>query len=431
MKAPDTNPAALAAELPLPGRQFQRFILIFHVVFIAGMGFILLNRWQQVGVKWGWPEVHMTLLVAAQIGMYLRFFVWPRSPAALEWWGFYFPVTFALWFVTWRVEPAFEWMVLGYLGQLFGVLPPKYSVPAGLAVFLVWLPVKTGWAGMGRLSLKEWASYGALIVGWTALGLFLHKLAITSAERAKLIQELQAAHKELGRARERDIELAALRERERLARELHDSLGHGLVTLTVQLEAAHKLMPLDPVRASSLINDMKTLTRSSMDQLRRSLAGLRTPGLGDRALAEALEGLCGEIAQRCQLKIERQVPAELGALSPAVGETIWRVAQEALANVERHARATEVRLALGLESPKVAPGALSAPANQRMRQIVVRVTDDGIGIPGGAESRSGHYGLRGLRERVEGLGGILEISRNHPKGTVLEARLPVLPEAAL
>ncbi len=428
MKAPDTTAMAVAAELPLPGRQFQRFILIFHIVFIAGISFILLNRWQRIGVQWGWPEINVTLLVLAQAGIYFRFFVWPlRLPAVLEWWGFYFPVCFALWFITWRLEPAFEWIVLGYLGQLFGVLPPKYSVPAGLAIFLVWLPVKTGWTGMTQLSLKEWAGYGALIVGWTSLGLFLHKLVITSAERARLIQELQAAHKELETARERDTELAALRERERLARELHDSLGHGLVTLTVQLEAAQKLIAVDPARAANLVAEMKTLTRTSMEQLRRSLAGLRTPGLGDRPLAEALEDLRAEVAHRTRLKIESRIPTDLGTLSPAVAETLWRVAQESLANVERHARATEVWLALEFDGTNTSSDAASGAGNPGMRHMILRVTDDGIGLPDGAESRPGHYGLRGLRERLEGLGGILKLSRNQPQGTVVEARLPVLP----
>ncbi len=428
MKAPDPSSPEAAAELPLPTRQFQRFILIFHVIFIAGMGFILLNRWQRVGIQWSLPEVNITVLVLAQMGIYLRFFAWPlRSPAVLEWWGFYFPVCFALWFITWRMEPAFEWIVLGYLGQLFGVLPPKYSVSAGLAVFLVWLPVKIGWSGFMQLTTKEWAGYGGMIIGWTALGLFLHKLVITSAERARLIQELQSAHKELEQARERDAELAALRERERLARELHDSLGHGLVTLTVQLEAAQKLIPVDPVRASGLMGEMKTLTRTSMEQLRRSLAGLRTPGLGDRPLAQALQELCGDVAQRTELKFERLIPAEMGTLSPAVSETLWRVAQEALANVERHARATAVRLALELDGTNAPSKTASGVANPGMRHIILRVTDDGIGLPDSAESRPGHYGLRGLRERVEGLGGDLKLSKNKPKGTVVEARLPFLP----
>ncbi|HEY5913902.1 MAG TPA: sensor histidine kinase [Verrucomicrobiae bacterium] len=413
------------AQLPLPGQQFQRFILLFHIVFIAGMCFVLLNRWQRAGYAWGWPEINVTVLVAAQAALYIRFFALPlRSPAVLQWWGFYFPVSFALWFITWRFEPAFEWMVLGYLGQLFGAVPPRYSVPAGLAVFLVWLPAKTGLAGLADLRLRDWLGYLAMVVGWTALGLFIHRLAFTSAERAKLIQELELAKKELEAARERDAELATLRERERLARELHDSLGHGLVTLTVQLEATQKLLPVDPGRASALMEEMKALTRTSMEQLRRSLAGLRAPGLGDHPLGQALQELCAEVAERAHLRIEKHLPDSLSALSPAVCETLWRVAQEGLANVERHARATEARVILERDSKS---GLAAESFRRGSQQIALRVVDDGVGLPPNAESRPGHYGLRGLRERVEGLGGTLKVLANTPKGTALEARLPLLP----
>ncbi len=424
MKAPQTVQPSTAAQLPLPGRQFMRFILLFHIVFIAGMLFILLNRWQRAGSGWGWPEVNITLLVATQIALYVRFFAWPlRSPAVIEWFGFYFPVAFALWFITWRLEPAFEWMVLGYLGQLFGAVSPRYSVPGGLAAFLLWLPVKIGWEGLGRLSAREWFGYLALVVAWTALGLFLHKLTVTSAERAELIQELKAAQKQLELAGQRDAELAALRERERLARELHDSLGHGLVTLTVQLEAAQKLLPIDPARASTLIGEMKNLTRTSMEQLRRSLAGLRAPGLGERPLPQALQQLGSEIAERARIQIEIRIPQDLPSLSPALSEALWRVAQEGLANIERHANATEARLLVGIENN----GAQTATgSNLACRAVVLRVTDNGVGLPPDAEVRPGHYGLRGLRERVEGLGGTIKLETNTPKGAAVEARLPLV-----
>jgi len=428
MKAPESNEPAGVAHMPLPSREFQRFLLLFHIVFIAGMSFIVLNRWHRAGSQWGWPEINVSLLVAAQIGVYLRFFALPlHAPAILEWWGFYFPVSLTLWFITWRSEPAFEWMVLGYLGQLFGVVPPRYSVPAALAVFLVWLPTKIGWAGFARLGLRDWLGYLSMAVAWSALGLFIHKLAVTSAERAQLIQELRSAQKELELAREQDQELAALRERERLARELHDSLGHGLVTLTVQLEAAQKLLTMDPTRASSLITEMKALTRTSMQQLRRSLAGLRTPGLGERALAEALEELCSGLERRTPLRIERSISGGLGELSPALCETVWRVAQEGLINIERHAQATGVRLVLELDGRS---GKNTGPGADGQWQVVLRVADDGVGMPADAEARPGHYGLRGLRERVEGLGGTLTITPNQPKGTVVQARLPLLPGTA-
>jgi signal transduction histidine kinase len=248
------------------------------------------------------------------------------------------------------------------------------------------------------------------VFGWSALGLFLHRLVVTSAERAKLIQQLQAAQVAIEAARQRDAEFSTLRERERLARELHDSLGHNLVTLNVQLEAAQRLYAIDPPRASGLLDEMKTLTRASMEQLRRSLAGLRTPGLGERTLKSAIDEFCVEIAKRSGLKIAATLPAEMDSLPPAVSEALWRFAQEALCNVEKHARADCVALS----------------CENRPKEVVLRVADDGCGIPADSERKPGHYGLRGLRERIEGLGGSLQISRNEPTGAMLEAHIPLI-----
>ncbi|HWI59663.1 MAG TPA: sensor histidine kinase, partial [Bacillota bacterium] len=227
---------------------------------------------------------------------------------------------------------------------------------------------------------------------------------------ARLIQELKAARKEVELARQRDAELAVLRERERLARDLHDSLGHGLVTLTVQLEAAQRLYAVDPARASALLEEMKQLTRTSMEQLRRSLAGLRAPGLGERPLSQALCALGQEVAERTGLTVDCQVPTAADTLPPAVAEALWRVTQEGLANIEKHAQAQTAQISLLLE----------------LRQVRLRVRDDGRGLPAEAEAKPGHYGLRGLRERIEGLGGEFTISPAQPHGTLLEARIPLI-----
>jgi signal transduction histidine kinase len=247
------------------------------------------------------------------------------------------------------------------------------------------------------------------VAGFSALGLFVHKLSVTSSQRAQLIVELETARQQLEVARQRDAELVALRERERLARDLHDSLGHALVTLAVQLEAVQRLNSVDPSRASALLDDMKGLARSSMEELRRSLANLRAPGLGSRPLAAALQALVLELRERGAMRVTAELPPGLDQLQPAIAEVLWRTAQEALSNVERHARSQRVELFLTLEAG----------------WAMLRVTDDGVGLPTGAESLPGHFGLRGIRERVEGLGGTLTCAQAGDHGTVIETRLPI------
>ena len=242
------------------------------------------------------------------------------------------------------------------------------------------------------------------------MGLFIKRIDDISKGRAELIRELEAAKRELVFARDREIELATLRERERLARDLHDNLGHSLVTLTVQLEAVQRLLPVDLDRAGPLLEEMKALSRSSTEALRRSLAAPARSGLGDKSLTQAVQSLCADVGRRTSVKIDCQIAAGADGLPPAVAEALWHVAQEGLTNVEKHAQAQHVAVSLSLQ-PQLA---------------VLRVSDDGVGLTPDAESKPGHYGLRGLRERVEGVGGTFLVTATGPKGALIEARVRLI-----
>jgi signal transduction histidine kinase len=290
---------------PLPSHQFRRFLVVFHLVFVLGIFFCLVLRWNQPRLSWTMQEPLLISLVLAQVALYARFFIWPSGWTERKaWLVAYFVVAYTIWFVQSRIEPALQWTVWAYMGQMFGSLPPRVTLPGSAIVFALVFGPNFHAHPLSSMRWNDWAGVAGAalgIVGVTGCGLFLHKLVVTSSERARLIQDLEAAQSELRAARQRDAELAALRERERLARDLHDSLGHGLVTLTVQLEAAQRLVGTDPSRASSLLAEMKTHTRTSMEQIRRSLDGLRAPGLGDRRLKEALEGVCEDARRRCGL----------------------------------------------------------------------------------------------------------------------------------
>lgn len=280
-------------ETPLPLGMFKRFVNAFHVVFIGALLFSLCIRWRGGRFTGSWADAALLFLVTAQIALYVLFMVRQWKPvSAVGWWLGYVASGYLIWLAEWHFEPGLHWPIWAYLGQIFGVFRPRFSVPIVLVFLLTFFGVQAGGTGgLAHMQFWEWVGVVATTVSFVLFGLFFYHLVTTSSERAKLIQNLEAAHKQLEAARERDAELATLKERERLARELHDSLGHGLVTLTVQLEAAQRLVQSDPSRANALIDDMKRLTRDSMEQLRRALAGLRAPGLGDRSLVDALESL--------------------------------------------------------------------------------------------------------------------------------------------
>jgi len=296
-----------------------------------------------------------------------------------------------------------------YLSQMHLLLPPRVAISATPVLFGMFFGLISGW-DVSRLPRDVVVQ---ISIVWTVCAIvfsYARHIGQTSRERAGLIAELQAAQRALEVARQRDAELAALRERERLARDLHDSLGHALVALSVQLEAVQRLYAVDPARASAQVDAMKDLTRASMAELRRALEGLRAPGLGDRSLQQALDALSCEVGARTGIEVRCQVAAGADALGPAVSEALWRIAQEALTNVEKHAHARHVQVCVEL-----APHA-----------VTMRISDDGCGLPPDAASRSGHYGLRGMRERLEGLGGTLTLHSNGQRGTLVEACLPII-----
>jgi len=330
---------------------------------------------------------------------------WPISRRNLI---LYFVGGVCMWGLACWLDPFTWWLGFTYFGQMFGLLPLQAVIPGtAIVTFLIAL-ITSDW-NLRQIPLGAVIGFTFQWLTGIALYLFIYNIIRTSRERAKLITKLESAQKELEIAHQRDTELATLQERERLARDLHDSLGHALVALSVQLEAIQRLYKVDPERASAQVDELKTLTRTSMDDLRRSLAGLRTPGLGERRLSDALQALSVDAGQRAHLAIACHIHDDANQLSPAHAETLWRVAQEALANIERHAAAHSVQLQLNITS----------------NAALLSIQDDGRGLPPDAEKQPGHYGLRGMRERVEGLGGTLTLTGNS-NGSRVDVKLPIL-----
>jgi signal transduction histidine kinase len=408
-------------------------MVFFQVVLLWAFAITLYIHFQRARTV-GRADAALVGLVLLQVLLYLCFFLipaltrWPawqwfrellgnvtdprrdaiRRPHRV-WWWLYWVASVAAVLGECRIEPAFGWGLIICFSQIC-ILPMRRAAPASAVILLIYLFNRYGWDGLARWDVGSWFSELFSTVPFVVLLLFFGRIAATSGERGRLILELEAAKGELELARQREGELATLRERERLARELHDSLGHSLVTLTVQLEAAQRLQAADPARAAVVLTEMQKLTRSSMEDLRRSLANLRAAGLGERALAEALRALCAEAGGRLAATVDCQVDERAGTLPPAVAEVLWRVAQEGLTNSEKHAQARHVQVRLNVQA----------------KAVVLQVSDNGIGVAPGAEEKAGHYGLRGLRERVEGLGGTFTVGAGVGNGAVIEARIPVM-----
>jgi two-component system NarL family sensor kinase len=211
----------------------------------------------------------------------------------------------------------------------------------------------------------------------------------------------------------RSTEAGAVEERNRLAREIHDTLAQGLAATALHLEAADALLEAgaDPRRARAAVVEALRLTRANLEEARRSVLDLRAASLEGRTLAEALAALAAEASSagngpRVRLEAEggaRKLPARLEA-------GLYRIAQEALGNALRHAGAREITVRL-----------VTAP-----ERVALTVEDDGRGFEPGGDSGGGRrFGLVGLAERARLLGGVLSVSSAPEAGTRVEAVVPL------
>jgi two-component system sensor histidine kinase UhpB len=206
----------------------------------------------------------------------------------------------------------------------------------------------------------------------------------------------------------RDSALRALAaqeaERRRIARELHDEIGQSLTGVVLQLERTVRLLPMSELRGE--VEQVRETARESLDDLRRIARELRPEVLDDLGLPSALIALASGLAKRAGLVIERRVARSLPALSPEVELVLYRVAQESLTNVARHAEASRVELVL-------------EPAGDG---VVLRVRDDGKGFHAGTAEPVN--GIRGMRERAVLIGARLRIDSPPGCGTEVELQVP-------
>jgi signal transduction histidine kinase len=254
--------------------------------------------------------------------------------------------------------------------------------------------------------------FGLTTIIGIILGLFITAIIDQSFERQKAIDELQTTRAELAAA---ERQAGIFQERQRLAREIHDTLAQGFTSIVMHLEAADQALPAGPEQetARAHLDRARQTARDSLAEARRLVWALRPESLERESLNQALE----RVVQRWSL--ESAIPARVAvtgvtqALHPNDQVTLLRCAQEALANIHKHARADEVILTLSyLED-----------------QVILDVADNGAGfnvqLLEAAGPSQGGFGLIGMRERVQQQGGSLTVESEPGAGTTLVIVLPI------
>ncbi len=217
-------------------------------------------------------------------------------------------------------------------------------------------------------------------------------------------EQLQQANQQLAEYAAQVEQLATMRERNRLAREVHDTLGHYLTVINVQLDVVTKLIDTNPARAKEAALKSKQLASEGLNEVRRSVAALRPTPLEDKPLPEALRTLI-ETSRDAGLMVTFEQTGTARAVSPEIETVLYRTTQEALTNIRKHAHASAASVRLAYAAADVS----------------LRVRDNGTGRQGSEDN----VGLSALRERAAALNGTV-LAENHLEGGfVLEVTLPL------
>ncbi|HEX6779377.1 MAG TPA: sensor histidine kinase [Ktedonobacterales bacterium] len=276
-----------------------------------------------------------------------------------------------------------------------------------------------GWDLNAQLTLL--LSFGSF-VGFSVMFREL-MLAHTALEGSNA--ELAVAHSQLQAYSAQAEEMAAIRERNRIAREIHDTLGHSLTLLAVQLETATQFEARGDPGLKDELREAQRVAKSCLTDVRHSVAALRPDDAAVNSLQDGLRALVAEFAVTCRdIAIELDLDEATQTLSPDLSITLYRCAQEALTNIRKHARATKVLVSLSTSD-----GPDGHPDGHPDGRVELSVLDNGQGYSAGAEELTPGYGLLGMRERVAALGGTVMAGPGRGQGWCVEVVIPCAPRS--
>ena len=313
-----------------------------------------------------------------------------------------------LWFLLVRLDPVFYFILAGLFPFVYIFLPIGPAL--GMTLFINSLAAYDNFVSSGRPS--NWLGVGVLYwLGYTAvamlMGVWIYAIIRQSAQRRILIEQLQRTQTELAAAERRE---GMLQERERLAREIHDTLAQGFTSIVLHLEAAEQASDIAPERARYHLNKARETARASLTQARQVVQDLRPDLLAQQSLPAAIERLVARWQEETGVRATAVVTGDSLTLHPELDITLLRAAQEALANVRKHAQAHHVQVTLSYMGDVV----------------TLDVADDGVGLTGSTSTDlSGGFGLTAMRERVAQLGGTVEVESERGVGTTVAVAIPV------
>jgi signal transduction histidine kinase len=356
---------------------------------IVSLVFLCLSYWSWIEKTLGRYYVPLMLLIISGLPIAIgRIFMPPLPPGpmsniegiALRMLPILFiALVITAWQYTWRYVVIFAAGTAGLEIAIVQAMPPAQNSAYQAVVFIAIV-----------------RSVSFLVVGYF-ISRLMHRLQ-------KQQDELAQANAQLTHYASTLENLTVSRERNRVARELHDTLAHTLSGLTVQMETIKAYWEVDPLAARKLLDQSLYETRSGLQETRRALKALRASPLEDLGLRLALRQLAEAAAERANLSLEMSLPEDIPNLSPDVEQCLFRITQEAIDNVVQHADAKKLAVRLAYEADG----------------LLLEVQDDGIGFNLGQNGQPEHFGLPGMRERAQLVGGLLMMDSKPGQGTTVK-----------
>jgi signal transduction histidine kinase len=313
------------------------------------------------------------------------------------------------------IHATFYLVLSGFFSQLFFALSPLLAIPAATVATVL----------LGIFTLQERAfpdllaepAFWLWVLGGicgSLIALWFNAIIDQSAERQAMIEELHRAQTALARV---EREAGILQERQRLAREIHDTLAQGLISIIIHLEAADQAFESNAGSLQHHLEQARRTARTNLGEARRVVQDLRPEVLDTSTLPDAIRRVVAAWMESNGIEASTYVTGAVVPLPAETEVTLLRVVQEALANVTKHAHAHTANVTLSYMPDRV----------------LLDVQDDGDGLQEASSVPlfSAGFGLQSMRERVANLSGSLLIESESGEGTTLVVQVPIAPSHSL
>jgi len=403
---------------------FRLFTTVQWLVVMVSVGINILSK-GKLGFIPQFQLVNASIILIVTESTFMFFYVWYK-PIQHGLGRFFLPIGLAIVIISPLIGGYIEmrhannpnisayfisWNLLITLSIPLVVVAWQYNFQAVVkfAVITTLVDVLMKWSVIGFSPERDYIAWSAVVVRVIVFLLVGYMITTLIEAQRNAHQALKEANFKLAEYVGTMEQLSVSRERNRLARELHDTLAHTLSGSAVQLEAVNALWQSDSAQARMILEQAQATIRSGLTETRRALQDLRASPLEDLGLKLALQNLAQNNANRMGIALDIHLTDRLDKLDPSIEHTLYRIAQEAMTNIERHANATQMSVQL------------TWLGDNQLRLIIA---ENGKGFEQSDSTSKKQFGIKGMQERVEMIGGTLDIKSTPNIGTVISLTVP-------